>query len=77
MTEMELSVNPFLGSVAPEGHHLEPHHGRARDRLLQDQQEVNSGAGETQNSTAEPREQKRPDFFLSSKLNLPDISRRF
>lgn len=39
--EIELSVNPSFGSVAPEGHHLEPHHGRARDRPLQDQQEVN------------------------------------
>lgn len=50
---MELGINSFFGSVAPEGHHLEPHHGRTRDRPLQDQQEVNFGGGGTQKSLTE------------------------
>lgn len=74
----ELSVN-FFGSVAPEGHHLEPRHGSAWDRLLQDQQEVNFGAGGTQknppqNSTAESHVTKMGEF--TEKLRLLDTSSR-
>lgn len=69
--EMELSVNPFFGSLAPEGHHLEPHHRCARDRFLQDQQEVNVSTGGTKkNSHRTPQQNqvtKMSGFYLKKK----------